>query len=67
MKPNWIEIDSILNELKNQGYFWEYDNASEHYFSWIADLSHESILLILLRSPICNRFFIGFVLTFLKL
>lgn len=45
IKRNWFDIDRQLNELKEQGYFWEYDNAKEHYFSWITDLSHESVLL----------------------
>lgn len=45
IKRNWLDIDRQLNELKEQGYFWEYDNAKEHYFSWITDLSHESVLL----------------------
>ena len=45
IKQNWFDIDRQLNELKEQGYFWESDNAKEHYFSWITDLSHESVLL----------------------
>ncbi len=45
IKQNWFDIDRQLNKLAGQGYSWEYDNAKEHYFSWITDLSHESVLL----------------------
>lgn len=45
IKQNWSDIDHKLNELAEQDYFWEYDNAKKHNFLWITDISHESILL----------------------
>ncbi|MDE5583672.1 MAG: hypothetical protein K2J08_08200 [Ruminococcus sp.] len=51
ISQNRIKTGNILRELKEHGYFWEWDGKDSHDFKWIEDTEHESAILKNIASP----------------